>query len=376
MKSQTDRIHYFDYNATHPPIVSCIVEANEEYFQSFYNPSGATRFSLKNQGRIETIRNLFSDISNYPKEGIVFSSTGTEANYLLVASLRKKFPNIGSIYTSHFEHSSFYAALEFFNFKPKFISSLSNGQIDVNELETKYKDTPLPVGIIYAANETGVIQPIDKIRSILEIDNGIFISDSMQAFGKIIMDFNRIDGFSCSGHKIGAGPGSAATGINKKLYAKEWSLIQGGNQENNHRAGTENLPSLLAFQKASEFQLERLGGQLFTSLLFQREIDDILEKLGCKIIGKLAPRLPNTIFAILPIDDLDFFMMGLEEKNILISTGSSCKSRAREASESLLSMGYSKEEALRAVRISFGMYTTREDVKALIQGFQTLLKAF
>lgn len=376
MKSQTDRIHYFDYNATHPPIVSFIKEANEEYFHSFYNPSGATRFSLKNQGKIETTRNLFADISSYPKEGIVFSSTGTEANYLLVASLRKKFPNIESIYTSHFEHSSFYSALDFFNFTPNYISSLPNGQIDLDDLEIKYKDNPLPVGIIYAANETGVIQPIEEIRAILEKDDGIFISDSMQAFGKILIDFQKIDGFSCSGHKIGAGPGSAATGINGKLYVKDWTFIQGGNQENSHRAGTENLPSLLAFQKVTQHQMEGLGGQFLLSLLFQREIDEVLEGLGCKIIGKLSPRLPNTVFAILPIEDLDFFMMGLEEKNVMISTGSSCKSRAREASESLLSMGYSKEEALRAVRISFGMFTTREDVDALAHGLRNLLQAF
>jgi cysteine desulfurase len=83
--------------------------------------------------------------------------------------------------------------------------------------------------------------------------------------------------------------------------------------------------------------------------------------------------LPSTIFAILPIEDVDFFMLGLEEKKILISNGSSCKSRTREASKSLLNMGYSKEESLRAIRISMGYFTTLEEVEILLQSIKELI---
>jgi len=108
----------------------------------------------------------------------------------------------------------------------------------------------------------------------------------------------------------------------------------------------------------------------------QELIENTLESLGGKIIGKDAHRLPSTSFVILPSDDIDFILLGLEEKKIVVATGSSCKSRAREASSSLLRMGYSKEEALRAVRISTGIFTTRDEVDKLCREFTGLLDLF
>lgn len=365
---------YFDYNATHPPIRSIIEPIWQEYWDEYSNPSGATRFSLTNQGKIEEARDFFSRNDHFPLEGHIFSSTGTEANHILVSGLRKKYPDTEAIYTSGMEHSSFYAALEFFGFRPIFIQSLKNGEVDPEDLKNKMDSHPLPVGIIYACNETGVVQPMEEISTITRSKEKHLISDCMQAFGKIIIDYSLLDGYTSSGHKIGAGLGSAITGFSESLLPSSLSFMGGGNQENGYRAGTENWVSIQCFHRAAEHQIQKLGGSLFTNLLIQREIDSHLESLGAEIVGKASPRLPNTIFSILPLEDLDFFMMGMEERGIQISTGSSCKSRAREASPALLHMGYSEERALSAIRISWGLFTRPAEVDNLKKNIEELIR--
>jgi len=368
-----NKIYYFDYNATHPPLTKFIEESWKEYKDEFFNPSGATRFSLNNQGKIEEARKFFAVETNFPSDGIVFSSTGTEANYLLVASIRKKFPDTKQFITSSFEHASFYSALEFYNFEPKILSTDSSGLISLSHLEEELNQNPLPVGIIYAGNETGVIQPMEEISKLVRSFSMPLVSDCMQAFGKIFIDYTLLDGMSCSGHKIGAGPGTGLTCISKVLLNPNWHFTGGGNQENGHRAGSENLPSILSFQKLSAHQIGRLGSTILDKIQKRNHIESKLKELGCEIVAEDSLRLPNTIFTILPIEDLDFLMMGLEEKSILISTGSSCKSRSREPATSLLSMGYSKDQALKAIRISFGGLTTDEEIDHLLSSLETLL---
>lgn len=107
----------------------------------------------------------------------------------------------------------------------------------------------------------------------------------------------------------------------------------------------------------------------------QIQIETVLEECGCEIIGKDSPRIATTSFCLLPTDDVDFFMMGMEDAGFVISTGSSCKSRSREPAPSLLFMGFTEEEALRAIRISTGWFTTVEDVEELCKKISEVLKA-
>jgi cysteine desulfurase len=375
MKSLMNKIFYFDYNATHPPITSLIHESWNEYADAFFNPSGSTRFSLFNQAKIEKSRNFFSLATGFPSPGIVFSSSGTEANHLLIANLRNKFPQMKKFITSSFEHSSFISALQIFGFEPILLETNLSGIISLEHLKNLLEEESYPVGIIYAGNETGVIQPMEEIFNLTQKYGSTLVSDCMQAFGKIFTNFSLLDGMTFSGHKIGAGLGSGLTAVRNHLISKEWRFMGGGNQENGHRAGTENFPSIISFSRLAQYQLENMGGTLVKNLFFRNKIESHLKKLGCEIVAENSLRLPHTIFAILPIEGIDFFMMGLEERSILVSTGSSCKSRAREPSSSLLSMGYSPEQALRAIRISYGCLTTDDEVDYLLKSFELVLKS-
>jgi cysteine desulfurase len=375
MKSLSpNNLLYFDYNATHPPIASILAEANKDYIAEFYNPSGATRFSLTNQGKIELARKYFSNVTGALEKNIIFSSTGTEANYLLIRALRNRLPEKKSVIVSPFEHSSMYSALKDHHFEMRVIATDKTGTVKLGSIEALLKDLADPIVCLSTGNETGVIQPTKELSNLAKTYDVFFVSDLMQGYGKIQLDFNQFDGFTFSSHKIGGGMGSALTAI--KFELENFSLFAGGNQENGHRAGTENLPAILAFQKASEFQLEQLNSKNERLHSFRESVERELENLGCEIIAKKSPRVPNTSFVLLPIEEIDFFLLGMEERGFIISTGSSCKSRAREASGSLLAMGYSKEEALRCIRISTGLFTTELEINSLIAAMKELLTTF
>lgn len=368
------RILYFDYNATHPPFTKIFLESYTEYAVNYFNPSGATRFSLSRQSVIESARSYFGGITKKDKNQFVFCSTGTEANSLLVASLVSFLQKFKKVYISPFEHSSFYAALDFYQIPFELLTTNKSGQIDLVDFENKMKDYPAPIFIIYAANETGVIQPMKEIHSItLQYEMPIF-SDLMQAFCKIEIDFSILEGFTFSGHKIGAGMGASLAYAPEKYLVKDFGIFKGGNQENSHRAGTENSAAIQAFQSASKEQLASLIEKNLRLNFYRPLIENSLEKLGAEIIAKSSPRLPSTVFTLLPIEEIDFFMMGMEEANIVVSTGSSCKSRTREPSFSLLRMGYTKEEALRAIRISTGYFTTEAEVERLTEKMSEIIK--
>lgn len=152
------------------------------------------------------------------------------------------------------------------------------------------------------------------------------------------------------------------------------AIFSGGNQENRHRAGTENSFAIHCLQEvALKYESER---DLILKRLekYQQQIETKLTRLGGIVIGKGKDRLASTSLCILPIEDIDFFMMGLEAKGIIISNGSSCKSRSREASPALLRMGFKKEEALRAIRISTGYFTNQEEVELLLEESENLIQ--
>lgn len=368
------KIRYFDYNATHPPFDDVLAEIQKDYFSEFYNPSGATRFSLARQGKIEEARKVLEQYTGKPAKEFVFSSTGTEANHLLTQSIRGKFS--GYAIVSAFEHASMYSALEYAGFEARRIRSLPNGQIDISHLRILLEENPAPIFVLHVANESGVLQPLEKISTLAKEFEVPLFSDLMQSFGKIEIPFSCLDGFTFSGHKIGAGMGASATWIRSDLVSeKEFGIFRGGNQENNHRAGTENSPAILALSNILKRRIPEIKKKNEILKTYQNKIETTLEECGCKIIGKDSPRIASTSFCLLPTEDVDFFMMGMEESGFVVSTGSSCKSRSREPAASLLSMGFSEEEALRAIRISTGWFTTQEEVDELCKKIVQILEA-
>jgi len=361
---------YLDYNATHPPIPEILQEALENYQSSYFNPSGITRFSLKNQGKIESARKYFAELSSKPADSLVFSSTGTESNYFLLHCIALRFPT-KEILVSPYEHSSIWQGLHDLGFQCTELPGDKSGELPLMALETELKKKPRPLVCLYAGNETGVIQPIHEISEILARYGMPLFSDAMQALGKIPIAYHALSGFTCSGHKIGGGMGASLCYFED--LRKDVHLLGGGNQENGHRAGTENHFAIQAFAESSRYQEKALIEKTARTRSWREQIESHFQEWGAHVVAESSPRLPNTSFLILPIEDMDFFFMGLEEAGICIATGSSCKSRAREAPRTLLRMGYSPEEGLRAIRISTGIFNTELEVSRFLEVSKKLL---
>jgi cysteine desulfurase len=371
MKSQTNVV-YLDYNATHPPLVDLISQSQEYYFKNFFNPSGISMFSLSNQKEIEQSRIKIAELTQTNPKGICFTSSSTESIDLYFAQL-KEFTNFDSVIVSAYEHSAVYRSIEKYGFKSKVLPGYLNGQVDPKDLELELQKAKSAVAIISASNETGVIQPLIEIQKICHNFQVPLFSDTTQSFGKHPIDVSGLSGFILSSHKLGGGLGASVLYSEWIQSGKHAPVLRGGNQENGNRSGTENLSAILSLKSALEYQFQILDEKIQRLHSLKSNFESNLKSIGCEIIAEASPRMSNTSFVILPTKDIDFIMIGLDQAGIAISTGSSCKSRARDASPQLLRMGYSEELALQAIRVSTGLFTKESELELFCNELKRLI---
>lgn len=384
---------YLDYNATHPPFTDILHEAVDAYHTNWANPSGISHSSQRNQARIEQARSSIlaglhvmhgwtaaSDVHKTPAPPgrLLFLSTGTEAVYHMIAAFADQ--PCRRIIVSPYEHECMYAACRHFGFDIDMLDADSTGRVDPDQVRAKLQSDPAAlVSITAACNETGVIQPLREIRDALQAagHNIPLLSDSIQVAGKTLLDLSPADAIITNGHKVGAGPGAAALSMRDSLPFRP--IFRGGLQEQERRAGTENLPAICSLDAA----IRRQGDFLGSAAPAQRPghapeaahavIETMLkEHCGAVIVAEGSPRTATT-YAVFPaMQNMDFLLMGLDREGILCSTGSSCKSRARRPSDTLQRMGFSAEESLRALRFSTGFFTRADDVERFCATFPAL----
>ncbi len=370
---------YLDYNATHPPI-SEIFERNwKRYQENPANPSGISAASQKNQSFIDKKRKSMADALNLPSASVRFASTGTEATYWLVRSFASRGGK--RCILSSCEHDAMIAACRDVGLKIDFLPLDKSGLTKPTDLENLLSQADVQpedfafVSVIHASNETGVIQPVEELSEIARSYGIPFLSDTIQSAGKLTIPVKALDGFLINGHKLGAGAGGSATVVAPEFQESIVPLYRGGLQEDETRAGTENLMAIgclsdafLLQQTEMESKHERLGK-------LHAELEEFLARRGVVIAGQNSPRLSNTTYAIFSsIEHMDFLLMGLDQAGVVCSTGSSCKSRTRQPSRVLRSMGYSEKESMQALRFSSGLSSSEEDLQALMSALEPILK--
>lgn len=370
---------YLDYNATHPPIPEVLEKNVARLISNPANPSGISAFSQANQAWIEESRaRLALLLGSWVKPGhLHFVSTGTESLYQLLSS----FTSHGdTIITSALEHSAFFAACEDLGLTVEKIPVDPGGRASPDDLAAVCDRIAASgrkvacVSVMGMHNETGVLHPVSELARVSR-DRGIpFVSDMIQAAGKVPLEIDELDGFVINGHKFGAGFGAAVVVIRGR---RARPLFRGGLQEDERRAGTENLSAIGALPDALEKQLHSLSEKMERTAAFQKRIEDFLiGECGAKVAARESPRAPNTTFAVLPrAANMDFLLMGLDRSGIVVSTGSSCKSRTRRPSQTLLALGFSEAESLRALRISTGLYTNVNEIESFLNAFVQAHKA-
>ena len=368
------QLYYFDYNATTPIDGEVYKEMVPYLTESYGNPSSSYFIGRQIKDRIERIRYEISQYFNIKPEGIYFTSSGSEADNMILKGIAIANKDKGNhIITSKIEHPAILNTCKFLEeqgFDVTYLDVNSDGIVDVEELENVIRDDTILISVMYVNNEIGTIQPIKEIAEIAHKNNIIFHTDAVQAIGEIRIDAEEIgiDCMSISGHKIYAPKGVGMAYI--KPGIKFEPLIHGGMQEFHSRAGTENIANIVALGKAIKIldtTIDSNNEYLYEIQSYAlKKINSTLSGYDYILNGDFEKRVPNNISISFKDIDGESLLLALDLEGIYLSSGSACHSDSTEPSHVLKAIHVPEEYANGTLRISFGKYTTKKDVDFLI----------
>lgn len=357
---------YFDHNAT-TPIDERVLAAMLPFLNTFYgNPSSLYKHGRLVRSAIDSAREQVAVLVGVNAAQVIFTSGGTEANNLALASLE---PRAG-LAISAIEHPSISGAaqhLQTLGHGLHIADVDAQGVITQYAIETVIAQKPQLAALMLANNETGAIQPIARYAEQLKACGISLHTDAVQAVGKIPVNFNDlgVQSLSFSSHKLYGPKGAGALIIRSDATIKP--LLWGGGQERGYRGGTENVAAIIGFGKAAELALTELTQRsdylLALKLLLEQRLQQIPQ---ITIFAQETERLPNTVqFGIAGIDG-EMLLMQLDTKGVAVSSGSACSSGGSEPSPVLIAMGIDERQAKTAIRVSLGMSNTVADIEKLI----------
>jgi len=364
---------YLDYNATTPLDPQVLEEMLPFFRQDYGNPSSIHSFGNKAKSALDLSRERIAKLVNARPKEITFTTGGSEGNNFAIKGIAYSLYEKGNhLITTSVEHASCLETFKFLEtqgFEVTYLEVDKNGAIDPEILMETIKDSTILISCIYANNETGVINPIVEIAGIAKEKNIIFHTDAVQTLGKINIDLKKLDVdlASFSSHKIYGPKGVGALYI--KMGVNLVSLIHGGGQERGKRSGTENVPGIVGFGKATEIvsqtfdeEVNKISG---LNELLQTGIFNSIE--GITVNGSSSEKLPNTLNISFDGIEGESLVMNLDMEGIAVSTGSACSEGNVEPSHVLLAMGLSKEQAVSSLRLSIGRFTKKEDIERFLK---------
>lgn len=364
---------YLDHNAS-TPILPEVLEAMLPWLsRQWGNPSSIHKAGRLARQAIEKAREQLADLVGAHPTQIVFTSGATEANNTAINSALLSSPAKKHIITSSVEHAavlSYCAYLErHHQVELTCLPVDEAGMISLHDLKSAFRPDTAIVSLMWANNETGVIAPLKELALACAERGVAFHTDAVQAVGKIVVNFtdSRAALLSLSGHKIGAPKGIGAVLIADTERFQP--LLIGGNQEQGHRGGTENVPHIVALGTAAEIAKQRLHSvwQTVADLRDAFEQETLKCIRGSQVNGGTSLRLPNTSNLYLPGMDSDALATFLDQREICISSGSACLQSAITPSHVVLAMTGSHETASQSIRVSLGPKSTKEDITHLLQ---------
>jgi len=365
---------YMDHSAT-TPLASEVFEAMEPYLKgSFGNPNSIHAWGREARKAVNEARDQIAELINAEAREIIITGGGSEADNLAIKGTAFALQDKGKhIITSAIEHHAVLDAcdwLEKIGFEVTVLPVDSNGTVDLEALEKAIRDDTILITIMYANNEVGTIQPVEKIIEIAK-KRGVRVHlDGVQAVGHIPVDVKELDVdlLTLSAHKMYGPKGVGA------LYVKKGTklvpIIHGGGQEFGLRSGTENTAGIVGFGAAAKLAKRRLEEKehLKESALRDKLLSGIMKNIPhAHITGHPTQRLPFHASVCFDFIEGESLLLRLDAGGIGASSGSACTSGSLEPSHVLLAMGISHERAHGSLRLTLGKDTTEEDIDYILE---------
>jgi cysteine desulfurase len=361
---------YLDNNAT-TPVLPEILAAMQPYFgEHFGTASSIHHHGQEARAAVERARESVAALLRCKASEIVFTSGGTEGDNLAIFGIVGSGMNSEKqhVITSTIEHHAVLNSckhLESSGCEVTYVPVDGRGQVDPNDVRRALRPNTRLITIMTANNETGVLQPVEEIGKIAMEADVYFHTDAVQAAGKVAIDVKRVgcDLLSISGHKMHAPQGVGALYVRKGTALHP--TVHGGSHERSRRAGTENVPGIVALGKAANLARESFasGGVDRIAALRHRLEQGILDEIeGSALNGAGAARVPNTSSIRFDCIEGEVLVIALDLKGLAVSTGAACSSGAIEPSHVLTAMGLRPEQARGSLRFSLGKQTMSEDV--------------
>ncbi|MFZ1137139.1 MAG: cysteine desulfurase family protein [Candidatus Korobacteraceae bacterium] len=359
------RTVYLDNNAT-TPLLPEVFEAMRPYFlEKFGNASSIHHQGQQARAAVEHSREQVAELLNCRPAEVVFTSGGTEGDNLALFGLAKTGDHVITSSVEHHAVLNSCKRLEDIGCEVSYLPVDGRALVDPDDVRRAIRPNTKLISIIFANNETGVLQALNEIGKIAAEADVFFHTDAVQAAGKVPIDVKEIrcDLLTLTAHKMHGPQGAGA------LFVRKGTLLQpmlyGGRHERSRRAGTENLAGIVGLGKAAE--IARLGFsdggvERMTELRDRLEhaVLDSVEQVSVNSAG--APRVPNTTNIVFECLEGEAMVIALDLKGLSVSTGAACSSGAIEPSHVLTAMGLPPERARASIRFSLGKQNTSEDI--------------
>jgi cysteine desulfurase len=370
-----DRV-YLDWNAT-TPLRPEARQAMAAAWDLPGNPSSVHAEGRKARRLVEDARAAVAGAVGALPRNVVFTSGGTEANALALArGLRlKSGPPVQRLVVSAIEHASVLAGGRFPAEAISTVGVSGSGVLDLDHLrEALAAGPPALVSVMLANNETGAVQPIAEVAEIVHAAGGVLHVDAIQALGKIPLDISALsaDLVTVSAHKIGGPKGVGALAWAGGVQGLE-PLLRGGGQERGHRAGTEDVAGIAGFGAAVRASVDAFEKDANRLESLRNRLETGLGRTpGILIFSGNVRRLPNTTLFTVPGLRAETAVIGFDLGGIAVSSGSACSSGKVQPSHVLEAMGFDRELAQGAVRLSLGWSTCEADIDRCLEAWRKL----